>query len=73
MTLILFCPMNSEETIADAYFKVTFESSLGVIGGTMGLLTGFSILSGVEIVFFLIKILVKCAKDGKEKLATRKK
>ena len=58
--------------IADEYFKVTFESSLGVIGGTMGLLTGFSILSGVEIVFFLIKILVKCAKDGKEKLATKK-
>ena len=55
------------------YFKVTFESSLGVIGGTMGLLTGFSILSGVEIVFFLIKILVKCAKDGKEKLTTRRK
>ena len=52
--------------------KVTFESSLGVIGGTMGLLTGFSILSGVEIVFFLIKILVKCAKDGKEKLASMK-
>ena len=36
--------------------KVTLEAQLGLIGGTMGLLTGFSILSGVEIVYFLIKL-----------------
>ena len=30
---------------------------LSVIGGTMGLLTGFSLISGVEIVYFLIKII----------------
>ena len=35
--------------------KVTLEAQLGLIGGTMGLLTGFSILSGVEIVYFAIK------------------
>ena len=35
--------------------KVTLEAQLGLIGGTMGLLTGFSILSGVEIVYFFIK------------------
>ena len=29
-------------------FQVTTEAALGLIGGTMGLLTGFSILSGVE-------------------------
>ena len=29
---------------------------LSAIGGTMGLLTGFSIISGVEIVYFIIKI-----------------
>ena len=29
--------------------KLTLEAQLGLIGGTMGLLTGFSILSGVEI------------------------
>ena len=28
---------------------------MGLIGGTMGLLTGFSILSGVEIVYFIIR------------------
>ena len=37
--------------------KVTLEAALGLIGGTMGLLTGFSILSGVEIIFYIIKLL----------------
>ena len=31
---------------------------LSAIGGTMGLLTGFSIISGVEILFFAIKIIL---------------
>ena len=35
--------------------KVTLEAQLGLIGGTMGLLTGFSLLSAVEIVYFAIK------------------
>ena len=35
--------------------KVTLEAQLGLIGGTMGLLTGFSIVSGVEFVYFSIK------------------
>ena len=33
--------------------KVTVNAQLGLIGGTMGLLTGFSILSGVEIIYYL--------------------
>ena len=37
--------------------KVTMEAQLGLIGGTMGLLTGFSILSGVEIIFYLLRFL----------------
>ena len=36
--------------------KSSFEDHLGVLGGTMGLFTGFSILSGVEILFFLAKL-----------------
>ena len=36
-----------------------FVDILSAIGGTMGLLTGFSIISGVEIVYFAIKIAVK--------------
>ena len=42
-----------------------FVDMLSAIGGTMGLLTGFSIISGVEIVYFLIKIFLS--------LMTRKK
>ena len=36
--------------------KANFEDKLSVIGGTMGLLTGFSIISGVEIVYHAVKI-----------------
>ena len=32
---------------------------LSAIGGTMGLLTGFSIISGVEIIYFAAKIIRK--------------
>ena len=35
--------------------KVTINAQLALIGGTMGLLTGFSILSGVEIIYYLAK------------------
>ena len=38
--------------------RVTLVGQLGLIGGTMGLLTGFSILSAVEIVYFAIKFLI---------------
>ena len=37
--------------------KVKFQDKLGVVGGTMGLLTGFSIVSGVEIIYYLLKII----------------
>ena len=35
-----------------------FVDMLSAIGGTMGLLTGFSIISGVEIIYFVAKILI---------------
>ena len=44
-----------------AFNKITkdraakFVDQLSAIGGTMGLLTGFSIISGVEIVYFVFK------------------
>ena len=38
--------------------KMTIEAQLSLIGGTMGLLTGFSILSGVEIIYFIVKLLL---------------
>ena len=43
-----------------------FVDMLSAIGGTMGLLTGFSIISGVEIIFFAIKIFSN--KIGKSRL-----
>ena len=36
--------------------KANFETKLSAIGGTMGLLTGFSIISGIEIIYFAVKI-----------------
>ena len=36
--------------------KINTEAQLSLIGGTMGLLTGVSIMSGVEIVFFLLRL-----------------
>ena len=33
---------------------------LSAIGGTMGLLTGFSIISAVEIIFYLAKLFRSC-------------
>ena len=51
--------------------KVTFQDQLGLIGGTMGLLTGFSILSGVEIVFFTIKFIVALASNHTKKRTTK--
>ena len=38
--------------------KNTPETQLSAIGGTMGLFTGFSILSGVEILYFTVKLLI---------------
>ena len=40
------------------YKSTTFEDKLSAIGGTMGLLTGCSIISWVEIIYFGIKIIV---------------
>ena len=33
-----------------------FVDYISAIGGTMGLLTGFSIISGIEIIYFTVKI-----------------
>ena len=36
--------------------KAKDVDKLSAIGGTLGLLTGFSIISGVEVLFFILKI-----------------
>ena len=70
---MLFTPASSNEAeiyFIEIYFdtstydkveqdkKMTLEAQLGLIGGTMGLLTGFSILSGVEILYYAIRFVV---------------
>ena len=42
-----------------------FEDMLSAIGGTMGLLTGFSIISGVEILYFAGKIIFNFTRNNK--------
>ena len=39
-----------------------FVDMLSAVGGTMGLLTGFSIISGVEIFFFGVKMMLQIFK-----------
>ena len=59
---------------APVFDKVTkdraakFVDQLSAIGGTMGLLTGFSIISGVEIVYFFLKIIISYVKKGCKEL-----
>ena len=43
--------------------KANFEMKLSTVGGTMGLLTGFSIISGLGIIYFGIKIVTKMMKN----------
>ena len=42
-----------------------FVDMLSAIGGTMGLLTGFSIISAVEIVYFGVKMIFNVMKKDK--------
>ena len=42
-----------------------FVDMLSAIGGTMGLLTGFSIISGVEILYFAVKIIIQFSERNK--------
>ena len=49
--------------------KITLEGQLGLIGGTLGLFTGFSVCSAIEICQFLIKLMFSL----KQKLQTNEK
>ena len=66
---IYFVPASYDEIERD--IKLTLEGQLGLIGGTMGLLTGCSILSGVEILYYIINFVmslrinrwIKCSQE----------
>ena len=54
--------------------KLSLEAQLGLVGGTMGLFTGFSVLSLVEIIYFAITFLLsfKMKKSVKSSKAKQK-
>ena len=82
--LILVTPNDSEMYFIEIFFdistydkveqdkKMTLEALLGLIGGTMGLLTGFSILSGVEIIYYAIRFFASLRVNRAELAATVK-
>ena len=39
-----------------------FSSVLSSVGGTLGLFTGLSIFGGIEIVYYVLKIILHCIK-----------
>ena len=62
---IFFDTASYDEIVRDK--KIKAEGQLSLIGGTMGLLTGFSIISGVEILVFATRF---CAGFIKSKIET---
>ena len=52
---IYFSTATYDEVVNDV--SVTLGDQISAIGGTMGLFAGFSILSGVELLYFLLKFL----------------
>ena len=52
--------------------KIKAEAQLSLIGGTMGLFSGFSIISGIEIIFFLAKFTYKLFANCKQMYFTTK-
>ena len=47
--------------------KTNFVTQISVIGGTLGLFSGFSILSGFEIIYFMMKFLFGLVMARKER------
>ena len=62
---IYFATPTFDQIIKDE--KANFETKLSAIGGTMGLLTGFSLISGVEIVYYFMKFLAGVVMHREEK------
>ena len=66
---IFFDTASFDEVERDKEIKLTNQISL--IGGTMGLFTGFSIISGIELIYFAAKFFLRSTAivvpKGKEK------
>ena len=48
--------------------KATFETQISVLGGTLGLFSGFSVLSAIEIVYYLFKLFLSLITAPKGKI-----
>ena len=57
---IYFDTQNFDRVTRDE--KANFVTKLSTIGGTMGLLSGFSIISGIEIIYFASKVVIGFAR-----------
>ena len=66
MTIIKFDTATFDRITKDKSSK--FVDQLSAIGGTMGLLTGFSLISAVEIIYFSCKILFGFLKKLKQNM-----
>ena len=51
--------------------QVKLEAQISLIGGTMGLFTGFSIISGVEICYFVTKLFFRSLLSKMREVATK--
>ena len=49
-----------------------FVDMISAIGGTLGLFTGFSLISAVEIVYFGIKIIIQLLRERLDKKKSKK-
>ena len=54
---IYFKAPTFDEVVKDA--RTNFVTKISMLGGTLGLFTGFSILSGIEIIYFSILLVVR--------------
>ena len=72
LVLIYFDTATFDEIEKDE--KIKFDAQISLIGGTMGLLTGFSIISGVEIIFFLFRLVtsLRISKSTKNRFGNHK-
>ena len=65
---IFFDTASFDEIERDMEIKI--ENQISLIGGTMGLFTGFSIISGIEMIYFAIKIFFKSTVVKRKKKST---
>ena len=67
---IFFDTASFDEIERDKEIKLTNQISL--VGGTMGLFTGFSIISGIELIYFAAKVFFRLTATPRKTNSTEK-